>query len=67
MAAKNPFTGHAAPKKKTTAFAAKPDPRILTERQIRQLLQLCHPDRHDGSALSQQVFDWLRKYPARAE
>lgn len=55
----------AKPGKKTAAFKAAPDPRILTKRQIRKLLQLCHPDRHDNSELSQQVFDWLRKYEAR--
>lgn len=33
----------------------------LTQQRLRQLLQLVHPDRHDGSELSKDVFQWLQK------
>jgi hypothetical protein len=31
----------------------------LTQQRLRQLLQLVHPDRHNGSELSKEVFQWL--------
>lgn len=31
----------------------------LDKSRIRQLLQLCHPDRHAGSALAGEVTAWL--------
>jgi hypothetical protein len=31
----------------------------LTQQRLRQLLQLVHPDRHGGSELSKEVFQWL--------
>lgn len=34
---------------------------ILTQRRLRQLLQLTHPDRHEGSELSKDVFHWLQE------
>lgn len=33
----------------------------LTQQRLRQLLQLVHPDRHGGSELSKDVFQWLQK------
>lgn len=33
----------------------------LTQQRLRQLLQLTHPDRHDDSTLSKEVFQWLQK------
>ena len=31
----------------------------LTPQRLRQLLQLVHPDRHAGSELSKEIFQWL--------
>lgn len=33
----------------------------ITPERLKQLSQLCHPDRHDNSALSTAVFQWLRE------
>lgn len=33
----------------------------LTQQRLRQLLQLTHPDRHDGSTLSKEIFQWLQE------
>lgn len=33
----------------------------LDETKVRELLQLCHPDRHSNSPLSTRIFDWLMK------
>lgn len=38
--------------------AAAPAP-ALDAARIRQLLQLCHPDRHGGSELAHAVTTWL--------
>lgn len=34
---------------------------VLTQHRLRQLLQLSHPDRHEGSELSKDVFHWLQE------
>lgn len=31
----------------------------IDKARMRQLLQLCHPDKHNGSATSTAVFQWL--------
>jgi hypothetical protein len=33
--------------------------RILDTTRVRQLLQLCHPDKHGGSQASTQATQWL--------
>lgn len=33
----------------------------LTEERLKQLKQLCHPDRHGQSSLSVTVFQWLNE------
>src|SRR5262245_27543156 len=33
----------------------------LDRQRVRQLLQLCHPDRHGGSPLSTEVSKWLNR------
>ena len=38
----------------------------LTKAQIRMLMQLCHPDKHDNSPLSQKATEFLLSYDARA-
>lgn len=38
--------------------AAQASP-ALDKTRLRELLQLAHPDRHDGSALAQRVTRWL--------
>lgn len=43
-------------KSKGMVSAAAP---ALDAPRIRQLLQLCHPDRHAGSALANEVTAWL--------
>lgn len=45
--------------KKTVWGQAPVDPLLLTKERIRQLRQLCHPDRHGGSDLSRSVTNWL--------
>jgi hypothetical protein len=35
------------------------DPLRLTPEKVRELRQLCHPDRHGGSPLSVRVSQWL--------
>ena len=53
-------------KRSTTTWgtpAPKPNSRTveLPDARLRQLLSLCHPDRHGGSALSTEVFQWLQE------
>ena len=45
------------------SLVAKPNTRTveLPDARLRQLLSLCHPDRHAGSALSTEVFQWLQE------
>lgn len=31
----------------------------ITPARLRQLIQLCHPDKHNGSASSNEVTQWL--------
>ncbi len=38
---------------------AATDPLVLTRDRVRRLQQLCHPDRHPGSALAVEVSQWL--------
>lgn len=38
---------------------AAADPLRLTKDRVRELRQLCHPDKHSGSPLSQKVTLWL--------
>lgn len=33
----------------------------MTDFRVKQLLQLCHPDRHHGSAMATEVFQWLQE------
>lgn len=35
------------------------NPLLLTKERIRELRQLCHPDRHGGSPLSIRMTQWL--------
>lgn len=35
------------------------NPLLLTKERVRELRQLCHPDRHDNSKLSVRVMVWL--------
>ena len=45
-----------------TVWGATPtDPLRLTPDRVRELRQLCHPDRHAGSALAQRVSLWLNE------
>lgn len=45
-----------------TVWGATPvDPLRLTTERVRQLRQLCHPDKHAGSALSLEVTRWLNE------
>lgn len=39
--------------------ATPTNPLLLNEDRVRQLQQLCHPDRHAGSVLSVKVSQWL--------
>ncbi|MGO8854940.1 MAG: helix-turn-helix domain-containing protein [Steroidobacteraceae bacterium] len=41
------------------ALAEPTPPPLLDKRRIRQLLQLCHPDKHDGSKAAHDVTAWL--------
>lgn len=42
--------------------AAQPPQQIQFDRdRLRQLLQLCHPDKHGGSDLAQRVTQWLNQ------
>lgn len=38
---------------------APTNPLLLTAERVRELRQLCHPDRHNGSPLSVKVTNWL--------
>jgi len=40
-------------------FVARGRPAQMTSERLRQLLQLCHPDKHGNSVLSQEVTRWL--------
>lgn len=40
---------------------------VLTQRRLRQLLQLTHPDRHEGSELSKDAFQWLGEIKSSKE
>ena len=46
---------------------AAEDPSAFTIRRIRQLMQLCHPDKHNGSPLSSEVFMWLQECKMRLD
>lgn len=35
------------------------DPLRIDAERLRQLRQLCHPDKHAGSELSRKAWDWL--------
>lgn len=37
------------------------DPLALTKERIRELRQLCHPDKHSDSPLAQKVSLWLNE------
>ncbi len=39
----------------------------LDRQRVRQLLQLCHPDRHGGSPLAQTITQWLLQLKTRIE
>jgi hypothetical protein len=41
--------------------AAATDPLKLTKERVRELRQLCHPDKHSGSPLSQRMTLWLNE------
>lgn len=53
--------------KRSTTTWGTPAPKLntrtveLPDARLRQLLSLCHPDRHAGSALSTEVFQWLQE------
>lgn len=40
---------------------APTNPLLLTPERVRELRQLCHPDRHGGSPLSVKVTHWLNE------
>lgn len=46
-------------KSKGIVTAAAPGPAPIEPTRIRQLLQLCHPDKHAGSSLANEVTGWL--------
>lgn len=46
------------PKREPMETAAHPRP-ALDERRLRQLLQLCHPDKHGGSRAATEASQWL--------
>lgn len=49
-------------RQKSVAWGASPhDPLRLTYAKVRELKQLCHPDKHNNSQLSQHVFQWLNE------
>lgn len=50
---------------RTVQVRGSADPRILTVAQLKQLKQLCHPDKHNNSPLSQKVWEFLSGYRAR--
>jgi hypothetical protein len=58
-------------KRTTWGVLPPPDLTKITEARLRQLCQLCHPDRHGGSKLALEVFHWLQEVrkilDARAE
>lgn len=37
----------------------EPEPKNLSEDQIKALLRLCHPDKHSNSKLANEVTKWL--------
>lgn len=39
--------------------SAAVNPLELNRERVRELTQLCHPDKHAGSALSMKVIQWL--------
>jgi hypothetical protein len=50
--------------KRTSAWGtpvAVVDVTKITPERLRQLTQLCHPDRHNNSPLSNAVFAWLQE------
>lgn len=53
--------------KRGTMTWSKPAPRAtsrtveLSDVRLKQLLHLCHPDRHAGSPMSTDVFQWLQE------
>lgn len=50
---------------KPTAPAATHYVVELSDARLKQLLHLCHPDRHSGSAMSTDVFQWLQEIKKR--
>ena len=38
----------------------------LDDTRLRQLIQLCHPDKHNGSAMATEVFQWLQEIKRKA-
>jgi hypothetical protein len=38
----------------------------VDEARLRQLIQLCHPDKHNGSATATEVFQWLQEIKRKA-
>lgn len=38
---------------------AAPDITKLDDEKVRDLMALCHPDRHDGSPRATRMFQWL--------
>jgi len=41
------------------------EPIPFDQNRLRQLLQLCHPDKHGGSDLAQRVTQWLNEVKRR--
>ncbi|MCF7995192.1 MAG: hypothetical protein K9L32_00375 [Chromatiaceae bacterium] len=42
-----------------TAAVTQPQPKGIPPELIPKLIRLCHPDRHDGSAIANEVTTWL--------
>jgi hypothetical protein len=48
-------------KKRSAGPAAAPKVTEITNEKLRELRQLCHPDRHNNSPLSVRVSHWLNE------
>lgn len=53
--------------KRRVVGAPRVDPTQITPARLKQLLQLCHPDRHQNSPLSNDVQQWLLQVKAVLE
>ena len=38
----------------------------IDQQKLRKLMQLCHPDKHEGSATALDIFQWLQEIKRKA-